>query len=132
MRLAAAIPLFLASSPLAAADIEGRWRSPGGNTIIAIAACGSDYCGTVAWASEKSKEAAKKTTPNLVGTQLITGLQQKKPGRWQGKLFIPDKDMRVTAKIQLVSAAQLKVGGCVGGVICKSEIWSKYDQPLPD
>jgi uncharacterized protein (DUF2147 family) len=38
----------------------------------------------------------------------------------------------VGAKIQLVSGVQLKVGGCVAGMICKSEIWSKYDQSLPD
>ncbi len=131
MRVIAATAILLASSA-AAADIEGRWRSPGGNTIIEIAPCGSDMCGTVAWASEKSKQAASKTTPQLIGTQLITGLEEKKPGRWQGKLFIPDKNMRVTAKIQLVSAEQLKVGGCVGGVICSSEIWKKYDQPLPE
>lgn len=124
--------MLLLSSPLAAAEIEGRWRSPGGNTIIEIAPCGGALCGTVAWASEKSKEAARKTTPNLVGTQLITGLQEKKPGRWQGKLFIPDKDMRVSAKIQLVSAAELKVGGCVGGVICKSEIWNRHEGALPE
>ena len=43
-----------------------------------------------------------KATDQLIGTQLLTGLQEKKPGRWQGKLFIPDKNMRVTAKIQLV------------------------------
>ena len=132
MRLLAATAFFLASSPLAAAAIEGHWRSPGGNTIIEIAPCGSDYCGTVAWASEKSKREAAKTTPNLIGTQLITGLQEKKPGKWQGKLFIPDKNMRVTAKIEAADVSQLKVGGCVGGVICKSELWNRHDGALPE
>ena len=132
MRVTAAVALLLVSNPAFAADIEGRWRSPGGNTIIEIAPCGDVLCGTVAWASDKSKKAAAKTTPELVGTQLITGLQEKKPGRWQGKLFIPDKNMRVTAKIELVSAQQLKVGGCAGGVICKSEIWNKFDGSLPE
>jgi uncharacterized protein (DUF2147 family) len=131
MRVIAAITLLLASTSTWAADIEGRWRSPGGNTIIEIGPCGSAFCGTVAWASEKSKKAAAKTTPNLIGTQLISGLAEKKPGKWHGKLFIPDKNMRVTAKIELVGAQQLKVGGCAGGVICKSELWNKYDGALP-
>ena len=64
-------------------SIEGRWRSPGGNSIIDIAPCGSDHCGTVAWASDKAKEDAKKRvqrevekTPREVGFfQAITDLK---------------------------------------------------------
>ena len=132
MRALAATSLLLASSPLAAAEIEGRWRSPGGNSIIEIAPCGNDLCGTVAWASDKAKKDAAKTTSDLVGTQLLTGLQEKKPGRWHGKLFIPDKNMRVTAKIQLASPSQLKVSGCAAKVICTSQTWNKYEGALPD
>ena len=133
MRVAAGIFLFVASSAQAQdGSIEGRWRSPGGNSIMEIAPCGSDMCGTVAWASDKAKKDAAKATDQLIGTQLLTGLQEKKPGRWQGKLFIPDKNMRVTAKIQLVSAQQLKVSGCAAKVLCHSQIWNRYDQALPD
>ena len=132
MRVFAAITLLLLSSPLSAADIEGRWRSPGGNSIMEIAACGSDYCGTVAWASERAKKDAAKATDQLIGTQLLTGLQEKKPGRWQGKLFIPDRNMRVTAKIQLASPQQLKVSGCAAAVLCSSQIWNRFDGPLPE
>ena len=67
-----------------------------------------------------------------MGTQLLTGLQQDPDGRWHGKLFIPDKNMRVTAKLQLVSAEQLKVSGCAAGrALCKSALWSRLDGPLP-
>ena len=133
MRVAASICLFLASSAQAQeGSIEGRWRSPGGNSIMEIAPCGSDMCGTVAWASDRAKKDAAKVTAQLIGTQLLTGLQEKKPGRWQGKLFIPDRNMRVTAKIQLLSAQQLKVSGCAAAVLCHSQIWNRYDQPLPN
>ena len=110
-------------------SIEGRWRSPGGNSIIDIAPCGSDWCGTVAWASDKAKQDARKATDQLIGTQLLTGLQETKPGRWQGKLFIPDRNMRVTAKIQLASPQQLKVSGCI--VVCRSQIWTRTET-LPE
>jgi uncharacterized protein (DUF2147 family) len=110
--------------------IEGRWRSPGGNSIIDIAACGTELCGTVAWASDKAKQDARRATDQLIGTQLLTGLQEKKPGRWQGQLFIPDKSLRVTAKIQLAGPEQLKVSGCA--VICSSQLWNRFEGPLPD
>jgi uncharacterized protein (DUF2147 family) len=113
-------------------SIEGRWRSPGGNSIIEIAPCVSGQCGTVAWASAKAKQDSRKVTDQLVGTQILTGLQQDAKGRWQGKLFIPDKNMRVTAKIQLVSAGQLKVSGCAAGkALCKSARWTRIDGSLP-
>jgi uncharacterized protein (DUF2147 family) len=132
MRVFAAIILLAISGPLAAADIEGRWRSPGGNSIMEIAPCGSDWCGTVAWASERAKKDAAGATGQLIGTQLLTGLQEKKPGRWQGKLFVPDRNMHVTAKLQLAGPQQLKVTGCAVGVLCHSQLWNKFDQPLPE
>ena len=125
--------LFVMAAALAPeGSIEGRWRSPGGNSIIDIAPCGSELCGTVAWASERAKADARKATDQLVGTQLLTGLQEKKPGRWQGKLFIPDRNMRVTAKIQLAGSGQLKVSGCTAQVLCHSQNWTRFDGPLPD
>ena len=65
-------------------------------------------------------------------TQLLTSLQQGKDGRWQGKLFIPDKNMRVTAKIQLVNDQQLKVSGCLAGkALCRADVWTRTTDPLP-
>lgn len=132
MRVPAAIALSLLSAPAAAADIEGRWRSPGGNSIVDIAPCGSSWCGTVAWASERAKKDAAKATDQLVGTQLLTGLEERKPSQWQGKLFIPDRNMRVTAKLQPVGDNQLKVSGCTAKVLCRTQVWNRFDGPLPE
>ena len=115
-----------------AASVAGSWKSPGGNSIITIAPCGAALCGTVAWASESAKKAALRTTDQLVGTQLLTQVQQGRDGRWHGKLFIPDKNMRVTAKLQLKDAQQLRVSGCaVGKTLCKDTIWVRTDGTLP-
>lgn len=123
---------FIALAALLADErsIEGRWRSPGGNSIIDIAPCGSELCGTIAWASDRAKQDARQATDQLIGTQILTQLQEKKPGRWQGRLYIPDRKMRVTAKIRLASPQQLKVSGCV--VICKSETWNRVEGSLHD
>jgi len=116
----------------APASIEGTWKSPGGNSIITIAPCGDALCGTVAWASEQAKKDSARTTSQLVGTQILTGLTPDKRGRWQGKLFIPDRNMRVTAKIERSGSDQLKVSGCaVGKSLCKSSLWTRIDGPLP-
>ena len=131
--LAAATALVLLSAAQSPpASVEGRWKSPGGNSIIDIAPCGASLCGTVAWASAKAQQAARKGTDQLIGAQLLTNLTERRQGRWQGRLFIPDKNMRVTAKIELASPQQLKVSGCLAGkALCKSELWSRSTGPLP-
>jgi uncharacterized protein (DUF2147 family) len=127
-----ALILALAAQAAAPPSIDGLWKSPGGNSIIEIAPCGPSRCGTVAWASAKAKQDSRKATDQLVGTQLLTGLTQDNKGRWHGKLFVPDKNMRVTAKLQLVGDQQLKVSGCAAGrALCKSTLWTRSTEPLP-
>ncbi len=122
----------LASGNASDVSIQGLWRSPGGNSIINIAPCGDKLCGTVAWASEKAKHDSRKATDQLVGTPLLTDLDQREDGSWLGKLFIPDKNMRATAKIQLAGPQQLKVSGCAAGkALCKSALWTRTAEPLP-
>lgn len=126
-----AIALLLATQAAAAAPIEGRWRSPGGNSIINVAPCGEAWCGTVAWASARAKKDAAKATNELVGTQLLTDVKPAGTDRWNGRLFIPDKNMRVTAKLEMASG-QLKVSGCLAGKsLCKSTLWTRVEGPLP-
>jgi uncharacterized protein (DUF2147 family) len=119
-------------APSAPSSIEGVWRSPGGNTIMKVGACGAGPCGTVAWASDRAKKDSSKVTAQLVGTQLLTSLRQRSDGSWLGKLFIPDKNLRVTAKIQRTGPTQLKVSGCAAGrALCKADIWTAYTADLP-
>ena len=115
-----------------ASAIDGRWVNPGGSVIIAIGPCGDARCGTVTWASDEAKADARKGTDQLVGTDLLTGLKERKPGQWRGKLFIPDRNMRATANIQTIGERQLKVSGCALVVLCKTQYWNRADGPLPE
>ena len=130
--LAGSIALLIAAQAATPAPIEGRWRSPGGNSIIDVAPCGDSWCGTVAWASAKGKRDAAKATSQLVGTQILTDVKPAGEGRWNGRLFIPDRNMRVTAKLQMGPGGELKVSGCLAGKsLCKSQLWSPVTGPLP-
>lgn len=118
---------------VAAADpssIEGLWRSPGGNSIMEISGCGDATCGTVAWASDKARRESSEAAPQLVGTTLLTHLERAKDGSWRGKLFIPDKNMHVIARIRRVSDQELVVWGCA--IVCRSDIWTAFAQALPE
>jgi uncharacterized protein (DUF2147 family) len=131
MRVSAILPLLGLSAAADAAVIEGRWTNPSRSVVLDIAPCGGTLCGTVAWASQQAQQDARRGTPQLVGTQLLTAMKPK-GAIWQGRLFIPDENMRVTAKLQLVGDEQLKVSGCaMAGTICRSQLWNRADGPLP-
>jgi uncharacterized protein (DUF2147 family) len=132
MRPAACALLFslLFAAPAVAAPIEGYWKNPIGSAIIAIAPCGSVLCGKVVWASARGQREVAKTTSHVVGTTVLTDLKPKGRG-WSGKLFIPDDNIHVSAHLQLVSPNQLKLTGCAMLLLCRSQLWTRTQEPLP-
>lgn len=128
------LPAFLllaAAQPASRAPIEGLWKNPIGSAIISIAPCGSQLCGKVVWASARGRREVAKTTSQIVGTTVLTGVKPSGSG-WAGRLFIPDDNIHVSAKLQLLSSRELKLTGCgLVGLICRSQIWTRTDEPLP-
>jgi uncharacterized protein (DUF2147 family) len=117
------------SAPRAA--IEGRWKNPIGSAIIEIAPCGGTLCGKVVWASARGRREASKSTSHVVGTTVLTGLRPAR-NRWTGSLFIPDDNIHVAARLQLLGNGALRLTGCaVAGLFCRSQIWTRADGPLP-
>ena len=123
------LALAAAQAPPHAA-IEGLWKNPIGSAIIAVAPCGQVLCGKVVWASARGKREVAGTTSHVVGTIVLTAVRPKGKG-WTGKLFIPDDNVHVSARLQLLSPTQLKLTGCALGLFCRSQIWTRTDEPLP-
>lgn len=130
MAIAALLALTGAQEPRRA-PIEGLWKNPIGSAIIDIAPCGTALCGKVVWASARGKREASKGAPDVVGTTVLTGLRAAN-GRWSGSLFIPDDNIHVSARLQPIGSRQLKLTGCgLMGLICRTQIWTRADGPLP-
>jgi uncharacterized protein (DUF2147 family) len=124
------LTLAAAQSP-SRAPIEGHWKNPSGTAIIAIEPCSSALCGKVVWASERGRREAAKGAPHVIGTTVLTGLKAEH-GRWTGTLFIPDDNMRVSAKLELMNENRLKLTGCgLMGLICRTQVWTRADGLLP-
>ena len=51
-------------------------------------------------------EGAEFRGQYVVGTQILSDLKQQGDG-WRGRLFIPDRNMRVTAKLRLIGEGQI-------------------------
>lgn len=136
MRVALPALLFVAANTAAPASaaqpIEGLWRNPIGSAIIRIGPCGKVLCGTVVWASARGRAEVAKNTRNVVGTAVLTDLKRTEPNRWTGHLFIPDDNIHVSARLELVTYRGLRLTGCgLVGLICRTQIWTRVDEPLP-
>jgi uncharacterized protein (DUF2147 family) len=133
MSYAALLALSLASLRAAAEPVAspiGHWVNPAESVIVEISTCGDDLlCGHVRWASIKAaSDARAKGTEPLTGTQLLLGFAPAGPGRWRGRLFVPDLRKTSHAELRVIDDQQLKVVGCAAvGLICKSQIWRRVD-----
>ena len=128
---ALAMTAALAIAAASASDgIEGHWLNPERSVIVRLAPCGKAMCGTVTWASEQARRAARKGVDELVGTKLLTGFKQRADRDWRGRIFVPDHDIRVSGRIHVLDANRLRVSGCVFRVICKSKTWTRTDKAV--
>lgn len=123
--LAAIAALAVLAGPAAASaksPLEGRWKS--GNMEVVIGPCGSDLCGTVVKASAKQQARAERgSDTNLLGARLIENIEKTGPATYRATVFVADRNMHARGTINQLSANQLKVRGCVLGIICKSKTW---------
>lgn len=123
-----ALSMLLATPAIASAQqLEGRWTNYKKNVVVEVERCGSAYCGRVVRASEKAKAKARKGgTPNLVGTQILSGLRPVGGGKFRGKAFVPKRNIHATATVRQLSEDVMQVEGCVlGGILCDDEKWTR-------
>ena len=127
-----AATVLFASPALAASPIEGIWANPSQNVTIRIGRCSDTRCGRVISASAHAREeAADAGTPDLIGTELMSNLEQVGPGAWRADIFVPDKNIRAEGDLHLAGPRELEVRGCaMGGLICKSQIWTRVSAPV--
>lgn len=123
--LAGFAALVTAPSAASARDpLAGRWDN--GKMSIRIAPCGPSLCGTVIRASAKQQAKAERGSgTDLIGATLIRDIRETGPGTYQARVFLADRNVYAKGTIRVHGRDQLKVRGCVLGVICKAQTWDR-------
>lgn len=106
---AALLPLAFGGAASAADPIVGNWRTQTGS-IAAIAPCGGSYCITL-----RSGPHAGKG----IGTMAPAG-----GGRYSGTITDPSNDKTYSGTAAL-SGGSLTLSGCMMGMFCRSQTWSR-------
>lgn len=110
-----------------AAELAGVWRNPKNTVHVRIQPCGDNVCGTVVWANARARaKAAEAGTPNLVGTQLFRQFDQRRPGEWGGRVFVPDMGRTFSGTLRAAGPNAVTARGClIGRILCKTQTWTR-------
>lgn len=130
LRLVALAATAAATSSAVAQPVpspQGLWLNPHHSVAVETAPCGDKLCGRIVWANgEAESDAREAGVTSLIGTTLLQDYRPDGDGRWEGAVFVPDMHHSFSSIIDQVTAASLRVRGCIlGGLVCKSQIWTR-------
>lgn len=131
--LLAASALLLSSAAHASPvgdQANGLWLNPDGTVAVRTRACGDMLCGWIVWASDEAQNDARESgIQRLVGTQLLEDYRPEGRNSWIGTVYVPDMGRRFASRIQQTAPQRLKIKGCVmGGLICRSQMWTRIER----
>ncbi len=111
-----------------AADPSGTWLTQSGDTRVRIARCGVAYCGTIVSSTHKTDENnpdPKLRNRSIIGVQMISDIKPSGDG-YSGQLYNPQDGKTYVGKLKVTAPNTLLLSGCIlGGLICKSQSWSR-------
>lgn len=130
--------LAFAGAAQAAGDPSGTWQTEDGRARVKVERCGAGeaVCGKVVWLKSplndqgqprtdiKNPDPAKRTRP-VIGLTLMNGLKPNGEGRFKGEIYNAEEGRNYNVTVGLESANALNVEGCVLGVLCGSQTWSR-------
>lgn len=120
-----------AGSP--SADPVGEWTVAKAVARIRIVDCNNRLWGVVSWEASpgtdsKNPDASLRTRPTL-GMPILLGMTRKKDNQWSGEIYNSEDGRRYAASISLRDQNTLQVQGCVLGILCGGEDWTRAPQP---
>lgn len=118
-------------------DPSGTWKTADGRARVKVDRCGKGaICGTVVWLKSplndqgqprtdiKNPDRTKRARP-VIGMPLMTELAPDGDGRFKGEIYNAEEGRNYDVTVGLQAANELSVEGCVLGVLCGSQVWSR-------
>lgn len=113
-------------------SLVGVWMTENADSKIRLSPCGRALCGTVVWAKTDSLDPHNPDPTlrrrSVVGMPLTTNMKPSRDGGWAGNIYNPQDGKTYVITMQSRGADKLEVEGCVLGVLCGSETWSRQPE----
>ena len=115
-----------------AAAPAGEWLVANKTAHIRIVDCEGSLWGVVSWeehagVDDKNPDPAKRGRPTL-GMPVLLDLKASGPNRWGGTLYNSQNGKTYTGGITLLAPDRVRVRGCVLGILCGGENWTRVNQ----
>jgi uncharacterized protein (DUF2147 family) len=148
MRLAimstASLLWVVAAGNAAPPGVQGYWLTANKSGIVEIFSCGEGICGKLAWfrikPDDPNPEALDLKNPDparrsqsLCSLVFMHGFKSTGPSDWEdGNIYDPESGNTYHGTIRLQPDGTLRLRGYIGiSLIGRSEVWTRYTQPLP-
>jgi uncharacterized protein (DUF2147 family) len=123
-RLAAGMAaLALLAAPAGAVgganDPHGVWLRPDGGEQFSFYDCDNGLL------CAKFVSVAKPEDASAVGMVILRGATKSGPNEWKGKLYNAQDGKTYEGYVSLRSANELRLKGCLWGVLCSGETWTR-------
>ena len=112
-----------------AAAPAGEWLVASKSAHIRIVDCAGALWGIVSWQErsgidDKNPDPAKRGRPTL-GMPVLMDLKPSGPNQWGGALYNSNNGKTYTGGITLLGPNTVRVRGCVLGILCGGENWTR-------
>jgi len=117
-----------------AAAPAGEWLVANKAAHIRIIDCDGSLWGVVSWEAhaggidDKNPDPAKRGRPTL-GMAVLLDLKATGPNRWGGELYNSKNGKTYTGGVTLLTPDRITVRGCVLGILCGGENWTRVNEP---
>jgi len=115
----------------AAEDAIGTWRDTETAGILSVYSCTGGICVKVVTPSKGREADTKNPDPALkgrpmAGVEIMTGAAKDGADRWKGNLYNSEDGKTYSGWLIVQSKDEVKLEGCIlGGLICKSTLWTR-------
>ncbi len=114
---------------------EGLWLVKDQTARIRIEKCGNEMWGTVAWQNEPKIDVNNPDPAmrrrSLLGSAVLIGMRPSAANLWEGDIYNARDGKTYSSKMAVLPSGALEIKGCVMGIICGGENWTRLPEPPP-
>ncbi len=119
------------SAPALAAGPAGEWWVHDKQARIQIVDCDGAMWGVISWEAMPGKDTHNpdpaKRDRAMLGVPIILGMKAKGENEWSGSIYNSAFGQTVPGTIALHSDDTLRITGCVLGLLCGGENWTRVE-----
>lgn len=106
------------SNAAGAAEPYGTWLRPSTGTQVRFYDCGGKLCGKIVAVKDQARRKE-------VGIVIMHGAAKSGDNKWEGDLLDAETGKTYSGYVTLEGPGALTLKGCIAGILCKGETWTK-------